>query len=485
LSRPEYLTTVRDLLGKDISEALTSLPDDSGLFHNDYRSQTASPGYTEALQQLAELVTERVLADTAQRSRILGCTPTGPDDTACLKSFIESFGRRALRRPLTLDDTTAFLAFQTFTKDKGDFYEAVRVVLRAMLQHPEFIYRMEFGTEVADHPGLFRLNDWEIASRLSYFLLGSGPTVELLDLAAAGQLSTPAQVRDAAAALLTNPRTREIIHAFHSQWLGYSQIKAPSASLQLAMQTETKGLVDRVVFDRKEPWLNLFRSAETLVNDELAAHYGLTPAGSTTATWVNYGTSGRKGILSHAAFLTNGIKFGDTSPTQRGKFIRNRLLCQEVLPPPPDVPADPPPAADSGHCKTDRYKVHATSSVCAGCHKLMDPLGFGLENYDAVGKFRSVEPDAADCPISGDGNLEGVGNFNGPAGLSDLLIQSGQLESCVVQQLFKSAWGRPASGEDMPYLEIVAAQFHFDGHFDDLILDFVSNEAFIHRRGEN
>jgi hypothetical protein len=486
LTRTEYIATIRELLGKDIPEAFTSLPDDPGLpFRNDYRGQTASAGLIEALQQLAELMTDRVLADAAARDALVGCTPTGPTDEPCLRSFIERFGRRALRRPLAQEDISALLAFQSYSLDRGDFYEGVRLVLRTLLQHPEFVYRMEFGEPVPDRPGLFRLNDWEVASRLSYFLLGTNPSDELLELAAAGKLSTPFEVRAAAASLLSSPRARSMIHSFHSQWLGYSQIRAPSASLQQAMQAETAALVDRVVFDRKEPWLELFRSTETFINDELATHYGLSPPGSASATWVSYGSSGRQGILSHAGYLTNGIRFGDTSPTQRGKFIRNRLLCQEIKLPPPDVPADEPPAITSGACKVDRYRaISQSSELCAGCHMLMDPLGFGLENYDAAGRYRSNEPQAPECVISGQGELAGVGTFSGPTGLSTMLIESGLLESCAVEQLFQAAWGRQVTVDDAPYVAAVSAQFEKDGRFDQLLLDFVSNPAFGYRREE-
>jgi hypothetical protein len=485
LTRTEYIASVRDLLGKDVPEAYTFLPDDPGLpFHNDYRSQVASAGLIEALQQLAELMSDRLLADPAQRDLVVGCTPTGPDDVACLKSFVEKFGRKALRRALTDEDTATFLAFQADARELGDFYVGVKLVLRAMLQHPEFLYRIEFGTEVPERAGLFRLNNFELATRLSFFLLGATPNDELLDLAAAGKLSTPSQVRDAAASILANPRARAVIHSFHAQWLGYTQPKAPTASLQQAMQTETKALVDRVVFERQEPWLNLFRSTETFANDELAGHYGLTLPGSATPSWVSYGTSGRKGILSHAGFLTNGIKFGDTSPTQRGKFIRNRLMCQEVPKPPPDVPADQPPSSDTGPCKVDRYRVHSQSGVCSSCHSLMDPLGFGLENYDAEGRFRTTEPDAPECVISGEGEMAGVGTFNGPGELGELLIQSGQLEPCLVKQLFSSAWGRQPTADDAAYVDAVTTEFKSDGRFDQLILDFVSNEAFGYRREE-
>src|SRR5262249_49843781 len=142
------------------------------------------------------------------------------------------------------------------------------------------------------------------------------------------------------------------------------------------------------------------------------------------------------------------VKFGDTSPTQRGKLIRTRLMCQDIPKPPPTVKSDEPPPKTATNCKIDHYKAISQSSTCSGCHSQMDPIGFGLESYDGAGRFRTTQPNAPECAISGQGELVGVGPFNGPAELGELLIQSGQLEPCLVKQLFRFAAGRKVEDED-------------------------------------
>jgi hypothetical protein len=251
------------------------------------------------------------------------------------------------------------------------------------------------------------------------------------------------------------------------------------------MRSESAQLVFRVVFDKKSDYFDLFRSQDTFVNDFLADHYGLPRPGSATGTWVGYGASPRRGILSHGSVLSAGAKFEDTSPTLRGIFVRTRLLCETIPPPPPNVQVDKPPEGGASHCKADRYASHANVGSCRACHQRTDPVGFGLEAYDRTGAFRTHDNGAADCPISGDGELVDVGKFNGPAALGDLLISSGGLEACVVKQLYRYAMGRRELDADRPTLDLLTALFRQKTRsFDGLILDTVSSAAFVHRTEE-
>jgi hypothetical protein len=169
----------------------------------------------------------------------------------------------------------------------------------------------------------------------------------------------------------------------------------------------------------------------------------------------------------------------------RGIFVRTRLLCETIPPPPPNVQVDQPPQAGTSHCKVDRYAAHANVGSCRSCHQRTDPVGFGLEAYDRTGAFRTHDDAAADCPITGDGELVGVGKFNGPAGLGELLIGSGGLEACVVTQLYRYAMGRRELDQDRPTLDLLAGLFKQNSRsFDELILDTVSSAAFVHRTEE-
>jgi hypothetical protein len=242
------------------------------------------------------------------------------------------------------------------------------------------------------------------------------------------------------------------------------------------------------VFEQRGDYFDLFRSPETFLTDTLAAHYGLPAPANARGAWVPYGSNPRRGILSHGAVLAAGAKFDDTSPTLRGGFVRNRLLCQTIQPPPPNVAVDQPPQPTTSRCKSDRYAAHA-SGGCAGCHSLTDRIGFGLENYDRTGAFRSADKDASECAISGNGEVTGLasgsGTFNGPAALGSLLIDSGALESCVVTQVYRMALGRRESPADAPALQQLTAGFKQGGRaFDKLLVDVVAAPAFIHRQTE-
>jgi hypothetical protein len=485
LTRTEYDNTVRDLLGDVTSSGFGMLPPDAyDPFDNDYRTQLPSPTLIEALEVLATNAAGRLVADPAKRSAILPCTPSGPADAACFRNFIVRFGRKALRRPLSNDEVQSLLGFQAFSVEGRDFFIGMQLAIRALLQHPEFIYRVEVGTPVDGSDGLYRLNNFEVATRLSYFLWGTTPPDWLLDLSEAGRLQSADNIRSAASRLLQDPRANARVSRFHGLWLGYHQLPHP-AELTQALQTETSALVNKVIFEDQADYFELFRSNKTYINDSLADHYGLPRPGSSSFQWVNYGSSGRKGIMSQGSFLSAGAKFNDTSPTQRGIFIRTRLLCQQVLPPPPSVNPDQPPTSPISNCKVDRYAAHASVGSCAACHQNLDPVGFGLENYDRAGRFRATDEGHPECPISGNGRIAEMGAFNGPAALEDLLLASGQLEQCVVTQVYRFAMGKQESAGDAGLIAALTTKFQGSNRsFKQLLLDVASNETFAFRRAE-
>ena len=483
LSRIEYDNTLRDLLGDASRPGFAKLPSDvHDPFDNDYKTQLVSGALIGSAETLAQEASARVLADPQRLYALVGCQPSGPGDAACLGSFIRKFGRRAFRRPLTDAEAQSYQALAAFGVEDKNFYTAVDLVVRAMLQDPSFLYRVESGDPVTGLPGVFRLNDYEIATRLSYFLWATTPSDTILDLAQAGQLGAGPSRRAAAARLLGDARGRERVAMFHAFWLGYHQLPL-AADLAMALRAESDALVSRTIFDAPGDYFRIFQSPDTFLTGALATHYGLPAPANAAGAFVPYGSSGRRGILSHGAVLAAGAKFDDTSPTLRGVFVRNRLLCQTIPPPPPNVAVDQPPAG-AGKCKVDRYAQHR-SGGCASCHNLTDPIGFGLENYDRAGRYRTTDKDAPDCLISGDGEVAGVGKFNGPGPLGDMLIASGGMEACVVTQLYRLAMGRREAAADAATLTALTTAFG-DKHraFDQLVLDLVESPAFAHRRVE-
>jgi hypothetical protein len=480
LTSVEYDNTVADLLGDTTRSGALSLPASvRNPFDNDYTLQVPSEALIDGAERLATDMADRLAADPVRRSQRVGCAPKSPSDEACFRQFVATFGRLALRRTLEGEEVNRFMALQAFAADAGDFYVGVDLAIRAMLQDPRFLYRIEMGAPDAGTPGIRALDGPELATRLSYLLWGSTPDVALLDAAESGQLASPDQVRAAAGRMLADPRAEPWVERFHALWLGYEDI-ALDPSLAVPMRAESDALVRRVVFDDRRAWHDLLQLDQTFIPDSLAQLYGLPLHGSQAPAWVSYGSSGRLGILSQGSFLALGIRFGDTSPTQRGLAVRNRLLCQDVPPPPPGVPTDQPvPPTPTSVCKVDRYQAHAAGG-CAACHGLMDPVGFGLENYDSEGRFRTHDDGQPQCLISGQGNLQDGGAFQGPGGLGALLATSDAFHHCAAMQLYRFAMGRAQLDEiDVKDVDALAARLtSSEPRLDDLFLDLVSSNAF-------
>jgi len=475
LTRTELDLTLMELVGDTSHAALTLMPgEELTPFDNDYAKQQASAVWVEAAERLVDQVVTETLASPARKARVLPCAPAGDDDLACLAQFTKSFGRRALHRPLTDEEVVELTNLHMLARQRGDFTTSMTLVMKRLLLDPEFLFRVEVGTD---------LDPYALASRLSFFILGRGPDAALLDRVAAGGLSTREQVREVAAGMLDSSEGRARMEVFHAMWLGYLSLPH-DAMFNARAVTETSALIRKVVFEDKTDYRTLLTFTQTYVDDTMAMHYGLNPSGMAGPHWLDYGASGRQGILSHASLLSNGVKQVDTSPTLRGKWIRNRLFCQEIPPPPPNVTADEPPPATAGAvCKKDRYAVHDSVASCAGCHMQMDPIGFGLEQFDRMGRFRSAEAAHPECAITGEGKLAGIGDFVGPKGLADLMVQKNTLDACLVTQLFRFGTGRREQQGDGPLLRDLSRAFAAKGRrFDELVLEYVSHPTFAQKK---
>jgi hypothetical protein len=478
---------LRDALGDDgVANAKYLAEDQYGPFDNDYTVQSASRALIESLEAAANDVATRAILP-ANRGKVVPCTPTGAGDASCLRATIESVGKRLYRRPLSEEQISAYLTLHTYATETNadvphDFYTAVNLVLRSMLQDPEVLYRIEAGTPSGE-PGIFKLDAYEVASRLSFLLWGSGPDDALLEQAKAGALVDAASRTTAAARLLGDAHARTQLERFHSMWLGYRAIPA-SAELAAAFSLETNKLIDKIVFDQPSSYLDLFTSPQTYVNGLLATQYGLTaPAGG--EGWVNYADDKRAGILSHGSVLAAFSKFSDTSPTQRGIFVQTRLLCNKVAPPPANVNVDQPPADGDKVCKIDRYDAHRTLASCKACHAQLDPIGYGLESYDIGGKYRTHDDAHAECLLPDKGELPGFGEFSGPGQLARLLVDSGKLEQCFVQHFLTYAIGRELRPEEEAEKTALLTTFK-DGSYDlkQLLASYVSDDRFALRQEE-
>jgi hypothetical protein len=351
-----------------------------------------------------------------------------------------------------------------------------------MLLDPEFLYRIEIGTP-ATESGVSQLNSYEIATRMSYFLWGSAPDDTLFAAADAGDLADATKRTAQATRMLGDEKAQEQVSRFHSMWLGYRAIPTPTDVAVLFSQ-ETNALLKRVVFDEKRDYLDTFTLEEAFVDDTLADLYGL-PHPSPSPGWVSTSSTDRAGILSEGAVLASFSKFTDTSPTQRGILVRNRLMCLPIDPPPPGVNVDnPPPPDGSIVCKKDRYLAHTASSSCNACHSQMDPIGFGLENYDIEGRFRAHDDGLPQCSIDGIGTLPGFGTFHGPKELAHKLVDNSLVAPCFVKQLTSFQVGRPLSTDEAAVASAWDAKFESGDNrrLDQLLKDIVAGDQFVTKR---
>lgn len=487
LSRDEYRQTVVDLLGVDPSPFLDLIPPDpSNPFDNDASSQNASAAWIEGAKAVADRTVQTLVMAPEKVKAIVPCTPTGPADVACLRKFVLSVGSRALRRPLLTDEVDRYVAMSKVAIDEKNFLSAVEVLVRSWLQNQEFLYRVEIGTAVSGHLNVRRLTDYEMASRLSFLLWGSMPDADLMNRAALGKLATAAQIRETAQGMMASPRARGQVQRVHAMWLGYAQ-PSGGAGLGMRLRQESDALVAKVIFEDQASWLHLFSATSTYADQPLAKHYGLPDPGPGGPRWIPYAGAGdRRGLLSHGSVLANGAKFGDTSPVQRGLWVRRRLMCEEIPPPPPGlaVAVDQPPPGDAKSCKRDRYDEHAEPG-CNGCHRNLDPIGFGLERFDSRGRFRTHEPGRPDCPIDGEGALghgQAAQVFSGPRGLAERLIHSGRLEACFAENLMRFIRGRPSLPDDPISDRDMAQRFRGADHrVGTLMVELAASNAFRHR----
>lgn len=472
LTRAEYRASIELLLGADAPVHPELLPIDSAEpFDNFSALQIPSVAFVEATESHADELAIWTVSSAARAEAIYGCPPIGFDDATCFRHFVETFGRRAFRRVLTADEVEAFSDFFEISVEDSEFSAGARYALAAFLAHPAFLYRIEESG--SGRP----LSGFELATRLAYLYTGAGPDDVLLDAAASGALAEVAGVRAAADRLWTLPAAKTQLSRIHALWLGYDRFA--DDGLYGAMRHESNALVERTVFEDRN-YLELFTARESWLEPELSAHYEIV--GVPADSWQTNPDPRRAGILAHASVLVASSNTNDTSPTRRGKFIRERLLCETIPPPPPEVDADQPPDGTTpGACKEQRYEEHRTKNECRGCHAMMDPIGFGLEHFDNLGRARTHDDGRPECVISGQGALGPDAAFSGPAELGRALIASGELEGCVAEQLASFALGRKLSAldaHDRALRGALAHQFREAPQLRLLLLELVTSDAF-------
>ncbi|MEE4360625.1 MAG: DUF1592 domain-containing protein [Pseudomonadales bacterium] len=455
----QYANAVAQVFGEDVgSSVIPPMPPmarTDGLLASGAAFAGLTSDQISQIQQAAAFVAAQVV-DEAHRDFLLPCTPLSPTepDAACAVQFLGEAGRLLARRPLEdarleeLVEIAGRAAEQT-----GSFHDGLALALEALLISPEFLFIVDRTEPDPERPGAQRLDSYSLAARLSFFLWNAPPDDALLRAAATGELHTEAGLARAVDRLLESPRLEDGMRAFFDDMLAFDEFdslaKDPlvypmvtGTTLAHAREQTLRTLVDHLL-TREEDYRDLFTTRRTFMSMPLAVVYG-TPAGN---GWVPYEfeeDSPRRGILTHVSFLAANSHAVRSSPTQRGKALRELFLCQRVPDPPPNV--DFSLLEDAGDVPTarERLAVHNTNPSCAGCHLITDPMGLSLENFDGAGRYRETE-NGAELDIAGE--LDGV-FYEDIGGLAEALRDHPKLSYCLVNRLYAYGTGGPVSLRD-------------------------------------
>jgi hypothetical protein len=490
MTRFEYDRTVLDLLGDDTNPASGFGAEEEALgFNNNAAELITSHALVEQYMLAAEGVSARA-TDPIEKN--LPCDPADGED-ACAAEFIETFGKKAFRRPLTDEERQTFALLYELGRQKS-FRQGIQLVIEGALQSPAFLYRVELGAQGADPSEVVRLTSWEMASRLSFFLWGSMPDEALFAKAEAGELETAEQIEAEARRMLEDPRARILVAEFHKQWLDYERVanvtKDPalfpdwSPAIGQLMAEETRTFIDGVIFGDEGTLTTLLTAPYSYMNSELADFYGVElPSGDAGFNRVDLDPAQRAGLLTTGTLLTINAHTNQTSPTLRGRLIREQLLCDTVPPPPPEVSIEAP-EVDPGSTGRERFAQHTEDPSCSGCHNLMDPIGFGFEGYDTVARFRSTE---GGKPIDATGSIMASdvdGPFNGVVDLASKLSQSDEVGACYSKQWFRYGYGRADGESDACAIEQINIRFNESGgDIKELLVALTQTDAFLYRQG--
>jgi hypothetical protein len=458
LTIPELDATVRTAFGLSEADWKGPIvpPDPASLdgFTNNLDRLTVGPDYARGAMETAVTVA-KLVANPPHLGRLLPCGANGGQGSAmlpCAQTFVNTYGAKLYRRPLTSAETARY-ANMFMTVGRADFKVFIHWATLTMLQSPRVLYRSELGKMEG---GRYKLTPFEVASALSYTFTGGPPDAALMQLATNNQLSTPDQIEAAARSLVFDagqkikPGFRNVMLKFTEDWMGLSSLsnlkKDATAfpdftpQIQDALAEETKQFVSTVLFEEKGTPAALLTAPYTMVDAQLARFYGL-PAGAAGFAKVNRAANTGLGLLSQGSFLAVEAHNVHTSPTKRGYFVRTRLLCGTVPPPPPVV--GDLPASTGGETTRQRYEViHQANPSCKGCHALIDSIGFAFEHLDAVGRYRAKEG-RFDIDDSGEVTNTTAGDlpFRGPAELATTIAKLPEVSSCMASYMAAFAFG--------------------------------------------
>lgn len=499
LNGGEYDATVRDLVLATKTYSSGFPPDEQGAtggFSNNAASLVVGELLAEAYQRTAEELATAALASLDKLAP--ACNRTSMGDAACAKSFIEGFGKRAFRRPLAADEVTRYQTVYTAGAMGATFNDGISLVIEAMLQSPHFLYRVEIGEAPAANATYTPLTQYELATRLSYFLWRSTPDSMLLAAADAKQLATPEQMKTQIDRLLQDNRAHQMVLAFHREWLHLNRTLSATKvadhypmwkpEFQADLMREADAFVEDV-FWKDGKLSTLLTAPYSFVNASLAPIYGAKGVTGTALVKTNLDPTQRAGILTTGAFLAGHAGADQSSPILRGKFVREYLLCQHVDDPPANLTIKVPDVIP-GTTTRQRFEEHDKIVACAGCHAAMDPLGYPFETYDAIGQWRTTDQGIA---VDASGEITGAdpstnGKVTGAVDMLKKLSTSPMVANCLSTMWFRWGLGRnedtkSATREDACSIETIQKQFQTSGYdMRTLPLAVASTDAFRYRK---
>jgi hypothetical protein len=431
--------------------------------------------------------------DTPSRRRVLVCRPAGPaDEEVCAKKIFATLTRRAYRRAVTDADLRAPLKFYKEARANGSFDEGIDVGLRAVLVSPEFLFRVEQDPNGVAPNTAYKISDVELASRLSFFLWSSIPDDELLDLAIRNTLRAPGVLEQQVRRMLADERSRTLVTNFADQWLYLRNLASTNPDMRIfggfddnlrqAFRRETELFLDDI-FRQNRSVLDLLSAKYTYLNERLAKHYGIPNVYGARFRRVELDDdSHRGGLLRQGSILTVTSYADRTSPVNRGKWILGNLMGVAPPPPPNGVPKLPEThGVEQTVSMRERMAQHRADPVCAGCHKLMDPAGFSMENYDAIGRWRTQETGHV---IDASGGLPDGSAFVGVEGLQNALMSRPEaFVGTMTEKLMTYSLGRGVTYADAPAIRKILSQSRESGYrFSSLVLGIVNSTPFQMRR---
>jgi mono/diheme cytochrome c family protein len=426
--------------------------------------------------------------DTPSRQRIFSCRPASQQaEAGCARQILAQLSRRAYRRPATDAQLTELVDFYNDGRANGTFESGIELALRRLLVSPEFLYRIEADPAGAAPGSVYALGDYELASRLSFFLWSSIPDDALLDAAAKGALKNEQELARQVRRMIADPRSEALARNFAGQWLYLRTIEGSlpnvylfpnfGENLRQDFRRETELFFDSIVRENRG-LLELLTADYTFLNERLARHYGIPYVHGSHFRRVTIADENRRGLLGHGSILTVTSLADRTTVVGRGKWVLENLLGA----PPPAPPPDVPPLVESksgGKVLTlrERMQQHRANPVCASCHARMDPLGFALENFDATGQWRTME---AGAPIDASADLPDGTRFEGPGGLRKMLLgQPEQVATATTEKLLTYALGRGLAYYDLPAVRKIVNTAAADGYkLQSMILGVVNSVPF-------